>query len=277
MEVVVIKKKHIAILTLFIISIFSFSIINQTVVRAVTIEGYSFSSNLVTDVELAWKLSKYEVSPEEAGDEYPFLIKVGKEMVEGDIFKIILLKDLNDASLGSFFDIYSSEVQWGEYFLNDVSLGKNASDIYWFGPDTTVGSLMTAPILPVTIELSTGTENYFDYTAEIFASLAKNETEGIQIKNSASTFSMKLEMHATIFLFSEFKIDYELEVVYNKEWGVLAKYDLYEKITSGGESEKVEIIYESESSEIQVPYSWTFSFIALFVTGIVVLVRRRKK
>lgn len=274
---VVIKKKHIAILTLFIISIFSFSIINQTVVRAVTIEGYSFSSNLVTDVELAWKLSKYEVSPEEAGDEYPFLIKVGKEMVEGDIFKIILLKDLNDASLGSFFDIYSSEVQWGEYFLNDVSLGKNASDIYWFGPDTTVGSLMTAPILPVTIELSTGTENYFDYTAEIFASLAKNETEGIQIKNSASTFSMKLEMHATIFLFSEFKIDYELEVVYNKEWGVLAKYDLYEKITSGGESEKVEIIYESESSEIQVPYSWTFSFIALFVTGIVVLVRRRKK
>ncbi|MCG3227662.1 MAG: hypothetical protein H7645_12150 [Candidatus Heimdallarchaeota archaeon] len=277
MEVVVIKKKHIAILTLFIISIFSFSIINQTVVRAVTIEGYSFSSNLVTDVELAWKLSKYEVSPEEAGDEYPFLIKVGKEMVEGDIFKIILLKDLNDASLGSFFDIYSSEVQWGEYFLNDVSLGKNASDIYWFGPDTTVGSLMTAPILPVTIELSTGTENYFDYTAEIFASLAKNETEGIQIKNSASTFSMKLEMHATIFLFGEFKIDYELEVVYNKEWGVLAKYDLYEKITSGGESEKVEIIYESESSEIQVPYSWTFSFIALFVTGIVVLVRRRKK
>lgn len=274
---VVIKKKHIAILTLFIISIFSFSIINQTVVRAVTIEGYSFSSNLVTDVELAWKLSKYEVSPEEAGDEYPFLIKVGKEMVEGDIFKIILLKDLNDASLGSFFDIYSSEVQWGEYFLNDVSLGKNASDIYWFGPDTTVGSLMTAPILPVTIELSTGTENYFDYTAEIFASLAKNETEGIQIKNSASTFSMKLEMHATIFLFGEFKIDYELEVVYNKEWGVLAKYDLYEKITSGGESEKVEIIYESESSEIQVPYSWTFSFIALFVTGIVVLVRRRKK
>ena len=274
---VIIKKKHIAILTLFIISIFSFSIINQNIVRAVTIEGYTFSNNLVTDVELSWKLTKYEVSPEEAGDDYPFLIKAGKEMLEGDIFKIKMLKDLNDVSLGSFFDLYDTEVQWGEYYLNDVSLGKNASEIYWYGPDTSIGSLMTAPILPVTIELSTGTENYFDYITESFAALAENETEGIEIKNSASTFSMKLEMHATISLFGSFKIDYELEVVYNKEWGVLAKYDLYEKVSSEGETSEVKILYESETADIQVPYNWAFGFIALFVTGIVILNKRKRK
>ena len=198
-------------------------------------------------------------------------------MSEGDIFKIQLLKDLNDVSIGSFFDIYSTEVQWGEYYLNDVSLGKNASAIFWFGPDTSVGSVMTAPILPVTFELSTGNKNYFDYITENFESLPDNETGGITVKNSASAFSMKIEMHGTVMIFGNFKIDYELEVVYNKEWGILAKYDLYEKVTSGGESAKVEILYESEVKDIQVPYAWTFSFIALFVTGIVVLVRRRKR
>ncbi|MCG3220917.1 MAG: hypothetical protein H7641_06010 [Candidatus Heimdallarchaeota archaeon] len=274
---VIIKKKHIAILTLFIISIFSFSIINQTVVRAVTIEGYTFSSNLVADVELAWKLTKYQFTPEDSGDEYTFLIKEGKEMSEGDIFKIQLLKDLNDVSLGSFFDLYNTEVQWGEYYLNDASLGKNASAIFWFGPDTSVGSVITAPILPVTIELSTGNENYFDYITENFEALPDNLTEGLTVKNSASTFSMKLEMHGTVMIFGSFKIDYELEVVYNKEWGVLAKYDLYEKVTSGGDSVKVEILYESEIKEIQVPYNWTFGFIALFVTGIAVLLKRKKK
>ncbi|MCG3227663.1 MAG: hypothetical protein H7645_12155 [Candidatus Heimdallarchaeota archaeon] len=273
----IIKKKHITIFALLIISIFSFSITSQTIVRAVTIEGFEFSNNLVTGAELAWKLTKYEASSEEFGEHYVIGIKEGKNMSEGDVFKIKLLKDLNDLGLDGLYELYYTEEQWGEYYLNGVSIGKNASDIYWLSPETSTGKVIITPILPITVQLSTGSENYFDYAYENFASLPDNETEGITIKNTASTFSIKHEYHGTIMFLGNFKVDHKMEVVYNKDWGVIANYDFMHKVQSEGETSKIEILYETEIKEIQVPYSWTSSFIALFVTGIVVLVKRRKK
>jgi len=274
LEVEIIKKKHITIFALLIISIFSFSITSRTIVKAVTIEGFEFSNNLVTGAELAWKLTKYEASSEEFGEHYVFRIKEGKNMSEGDVFKIKLLKDLNDLGLDGLYELYYTEEQWGEYYLNGVSMGKSASAIFWLSPETSSSKVITTPILPITVQSSTGSENYFDYAYENFASLPDNETEGITIKNTASTFSIK---HEYIMLLGNFKVVHKMEVVYNKDWGVIANYDFMHKVQSEGETSKIEILYETEIKEIKVPYNWTFGFLALFVTGIIVLVRRRKK
>ena len=277
MEVVIIKDKYTALLTLFIIIIFSFSITNQVIVRAATVDGEVFSSNLIAEVELSWKLTKYDYIPQNFIGEYSFPVKDGVEMSEGDIFKVKLLKDLNEVSLDSCFDLYCTDIQWGEFFLNDSSLGKNASAMYWFGPDKTIESMITAPILPVTIELSTGTENYFDYIADNFESLPADETEDIEIKNTKRVFSMKKEIHEVPIIWPKFTKDYELEVVYNKEWGILVKYDLFQEVYKAGVTRIAEILYETEIKDIKVPYSWTFSFVALFVTGIAVLTKRKHR
>jgi hypothetical protein len=277
MEVVLIKNKHVALLTIMLTAILSFSITSQVIVRAEVIQDFSFSSNLVAGAELSWKLTKFEKKPADIGDEYAFRITASKNMSEGDVFKIVLEEDLNTLELDYFSELYYTHLEWGEFFLNGLSLGKDPFDIFWFGPDTSVGVVITAPIIPTTVEVASGTKSYFDYMEEEFAAFSENETEGITLKNTASKFSMKMEVHASMTIFFNMKLDYVLEVVYNKDWGVLSKYELHEKVTVAGDTEEVEILYETESSDIKVPYNWTFGFVALFVTGVVVLVRRKKK
>ncbi len=261
------------------ISMFSFSITNQAIVNVVTLEGFDFSNKLVTGTEISWILTKYDVTPETTADQYAFTITDEKNMSEGDIFHINFLQNLNDLDLDYFGDLYYTEEQWGEYYLNGVSIGKNASEIYWYGPDYYGSVVLTIPILPITLQLSTGSENYFDYIYDIFTSLPDNETEDITMENTESIFSIKVEYHdSAVLFFGSSKIDYELEVVYNKEWGVLAKYDLYKKVSGDLSNSEVNILYETEVEDIKVaPFSWTSSFIAIFIVGIVILVKRRKK
>jgi len=261
------------------ISMFSFSITNQAIVNVVTLEGFDFSNKLVTGTEISWILTKYDVTPETTADQYAFTITNGKNMSEGDIFHIKFLQNLNDLDLDYFGDLYDTMEQWGEFFLNGVSIGKNASEIYWYGPDYYGSVVLTVPILPITLQLQTGSENYFDYIYDTFSSLPDNETEDITMKNTESIFSIKVEYHDSVVLFfGSSKIDYELEVVYNKEWGVLAKYELYKKVSGDLSTSEVNILYETEVENIKVaPFSWTSSFIAIFITGIVILVKRRKK
>ncbi len=269
------NKKTGTILASLIILIFSFSISSNVIVKAAIVEGYNYSSLLVTGTELAWTLSKLEIT-EGSGDPDLFQLTATESMSEGDVFKIVLLQNLKDSGLDPF-DLYDTSTQWAEFFLNSVSLGKNVTDIYWGSFMGETGMMSSAHILPTIIELDTGDKNYFDYMAEEFETLAENETAGISISNTADKYTMKLEIHEKIVFLGTFKIDLSLEIVYNKEWGVLAKYDLKESISALGETAKINILYEINNEEIKVaPFSWMFSFVAIFITAVVIL-RRRKK
>ncbi len=270
------NKKTKTILAFITILIFIFSISSNVIVKAVTIEGYRYSSKLVTGTELAWTLKKLEMTPESTGDPDLFQLTATVNMSEGDVFKIVLLQDLMNIGL-DISELYGTSTQWGEFFHNGVSLGKNVTDIYWGTFMGETGMMSSAHILPTIIELDTGDKNYFDFMAEEFEALPDNETGGISISNTETKYTMKLEVHEKIVFLGTFKIDLNLEIVYNKEWGVLAKYDLTESVTALGETAKISILYEINNEEIQVaPFNWTFSFVAIFVTALVIM-RRRKK
>jgi len=271
------KKRMNLILALATILIFSFSISSNAIVYAATIEDFTYSDKLIAGVELAWTLKEFEETPAGEYEEAYIPIKGTTNMAKGDVFKIVLLQDLDDLNLDYMDELYYTTQQWGEYFLNDVSLGKNATDLYWTTFYGTSGFLMSSHIVPVTVQLATGSKNYFDYLAEDFETLSENETEGITIKNTDDAFIMKYKFHVKITFLISMTVDMSLEIAYNKEWGVLTRYDLTESVKIMGESAKIRMLYEINNEEIQVaPFSWIFSFVAIFVTGVVML-RRRKK
>lgn len=270
-------KKNKTMLAISIILVFGFSISSNIIVNAAAIVDFTYSDKMIAGVELSWILSKFEETPEGEFEEAYIPLTAGANMSEGDIFKIVLLQDLDDLNLDDMDELYYTTQEWGEFFLNDVSLGKDATDLYWYAFYGTSGFLMSSHIVPTIVQLTTGSKNYFDYLEEDFEALAENETEGITIKNTADAFIMKYKFHASIsFLFS-MTVDMSLEIVYNKEWGVLAKYDLTESVKFGGETSKIRMLYEINNEEIKVaPFSWTFGIAAVFVAALVII-RRRKK
>ncbi len=269
------NKKIKVTLALITVMIFSFAISSNMITKATFFHDFTYSDKLVPGAELAWKLTKFESTPEETNGAYIPLLE-GVNMTEGDVFKIVILQDLDDLNLDFMDELYFTSQQWGEFFLNDVSLSKNATDLYWYTFYGTSGFLMSSLIVPTTVQIYTETKNYFDFLTEDFESLAGNETEGITIKNTADTYTMKYKIHISLTFLISLSLDMSLEIGYNKEWGVLAKYDLSETIKSGGETTKIRMLYESVTDEIKVPFNWMFSFIAIFVTAIVILRRRRK-
>ncbi|NPD88379.1 MAG: hypothetical protein HGN29_06630 [Asgard group archaeon] len=256
--------------------IFVLSINYQIRLKAVTIDDFSYSNKLTIGTELSWKLTTFSVEPEESKEEYRFVIKEGQNMIEGDIFKVKILQNLNNLNLDNSRSLYSTDLQWGEFFLNSASLGKNPSEINWYGPAIEIGMIINVPIIPTTLQLSTGEKNYFDYLEEYFEALSEEESEGFSVKNAANSFSMKLKMKGDFSIFANVQFESELETTYNKEWGVLSRYELNEKITKAEETIQAKIVYEIENSEIQVPYSWIYSFVAIFIAGIAVLSKRKK-
>ena len=275
--VIKMKRKTNLILAFATILIFCFSISSSAVVYAVTIEDFTYSNKLVAGAELSWILKEFEETSTDEPSEAYIPLTATKNMTKGDIFKIVLLKDLDDLDLDFMSELYYTTEEWGEFFLNGVSLGKDATKLIWYTFYGTSGFLMSSHIIPVTVEVATGNMSYFDYLEDDFETLAENETEGITITNSADAFIMKYKLHASITFLISMTIDMKLEIVYNKEWGVLAKYDLTESVKFGGETAKIRMIYEIVNEDIKVaPFSWVVGFIAIFVTGVVIL-RRRKR
>lgn len=276
MEVLEIRQKQNILVSFLFILIFVLSINYQIRLKAVTIDDFSYSNKLTIGTELSWKLTTFSVEPEESKEEYRFVIKEGQNMIEGDIFKVKILQNLNNLNLDNSRSLYSTDLQWGEFFLNSASLGKNPSEINWYGPAIEIGMIINVPIIPTTLQLSTGEKNYFDYLEEYFEALSEEESEGFSVKNAANSFSMKLKMKGDFSIFANVQFESELETTYNKEWGVLSRYELNEKITKAEETIQAKIVYEIENSEIQVPYSWIYSFVAIFIAGIAVLSKRKK-
>jgi hypothetical protein len=88
---------------------------------------------------------------------------------------------------------------------------------------------------------------------------------------------MKYKFSARITFLISMSVKMNLQIVYNKEWGVLSKYDLTESVKFGGETVKIRILYEINNQDIKVaPFSWVVGIFAIFVTGVIFL-RRRKK
>jgi hypothetical protein len=271
------NKRTKLILALATILIFSFSISGNAIVYAATIEGFTYSDKLVAGVELAWTLKEFEATSEEGLEDAYIPLTATKNMSKGDVFKIVLSQNLNDLSLLSMGELYYTTQPWGEFFLNGVSLGTNAAALIWTTFYGTSGFLMSSHIIPVTVELATGNMSYFDYLEDDFLGLSEEESEGITIKNTADAFIMKYNFRASITFLITMSVKMNLEIVYNKEWGVLSKYDLTESVKFGGESAKIRMLYEINNEEIKVaPFSWIVGFISIFVTGAVIL-RRRKK
>ena len=250
---------------------------HQTELKAATIEGFSYSNKLVIGTELSWRLKEFSIKPEESVGDYSFVLKEGHNMTEGDVFKVKLLQNINSLTLNNFSSLYMTESQWGEFFLNDVSLGKNPAALNWYGPALDLGMLINVPIIPTTLQLSTGEKNYFDYMEEMFEAMPEDESEGFSVKNGANSFTMRFKLKGTTGgIFGSMSFESDFETVYNKEWGVLSRYELYDKISVSGETVEAKIVYEIENSEIQVPFNWMYSFIAIFITGAIVLVKRKK-
>ena len=271
------KRKMNLILALTTILIFSLSISSNAIVYAATIEDFYYSDRLVAGVELSWTLKEFEETPTDEPSEAYIPLTIDKNMSKGDVFKIELLQDLDALDLDYMDELYYTTEPWGEFFLNDVSLGTNADLLFWYAFYGTTGFLMSSHIIPVTVELATGNMSYFDYLEDDFESLSENETEGITIQNTADAFIMKYKFHASISFIISMTIDIKLEIAYNKEWGVLARYDLTETVKFAGETAKVRMLYEINNDEIKVaPFSWIVGFVAIFITGVVIL-RRRKK
>ena len=251
------KMKKVKIFGLFTILLFTFSLFS-TRTQAATIEGVTFHEAFVPGYELEFEVKICKVTPKE----YEGIVKIdlmsGAYPEKGDIITIKFLQDPDDLGLITH-DLFSSSEPWAEFYLNDDFL-TNDSTLLLFHLQFTV--------VPITAQLSTGSQNFFDYYyEENKENQFKDETGCWKMINRKAKFIIKEE----IVLYGE-----KREAVWNKDCGVKSKYEFTKTYEQVDETIQAHFIYEVLNEEFKIPFSWSFSVFAFSIVAVIVLIRRRK-
>ncbi len=273
-----INKKNISVLSLTLIAILVSINYSQNFVIANNVEDFTYNNNLEAPLELSWIMTTFYVDYDTPED---FIWEITSEinMTVGDIFKIKFLEDLDNLAIANYEDLYTTNETWGEFYLNSVLLGDDASLIDFNDIGPFLDYFPVKLIYPQTVQVGGAEISTFDY---LYDDLKQHEFSmfGMKYKltNRAKLFSIEATIHFKIIVGAEeTEINQEAKVIYNKEWGVLSSFELYLTSVSGSEVEEVEILLEITDEDIKVtPFGWIAGILVLLIAGVIVIRRKRK-
>ena len=273
-----INKKNIAVLSLTLIAILVSISYGQNFVIANNVEDFTYNNNLEAPLELSWVMTTFYIVYDTPED---FIWEITSEInvTQGDIFKIKFLEDPDNLALANYEDLYTTNGTWGEFYLNSVLLGDDASLIDFNDIGPYLDYFPVKFIYPQTVQVGGAEINTFDY---LYDDLKQHEFSmfGMKYKltNRAKLFSIEATIHFKIIVGAEeTEINQEAKVIYNKEWGVLSSYELSLTSVSGSDVEEVEILLEITDEDIKVtPFRWIAGIPVLLIAGVIVIRRKRK-
>jgi len=271
-------KKSIIILSLLVISCFTASYTSVTAISGELLD-FTFSDKISVGSELSWQLTKFDVSPVSEIESFEWKVTTGHALQEGDLFKIIITTDPDTLNLTDFAEIFYTNLEWAEFYINDDLLTTNATDVSWGGFGES--NLITLYILPVTIESSIGgVENTFEALNEEFESFEYSDSSGkYEVTLNDNSFVIKAEKHASgSFAFGgSFSYDSYVEIAYDTNWGILSKLDIESKMKEGSVSTSAHWVLESavEGVIIPAPFNLFYGMIGILILGLAYVAKRK--
>ena len=274
------KKKALVILSILVLSITTFTF---TTVNAVLADGFYYSGELVAGRDLEWELLEF-VSEDMATSVEMFY---GHSMTVGDIFKIEILEDINSLTLANYEALFTTATPWANFYINDVLITANASDITFLGQD--LGELTASPlgalplIIPTTLVVVGENQSFFDdiLTDAPFTDTTM-EVEGFTVIMSiymkGSLFITEMSMKGDLDFFGvTMKMDMEFEISFNMDLGILHKVYINSYTEIGNEKSEGSLLFQStEDAGVGIPFHWIYGLMGLFILGLAYTMFRRK-
>ncbi len=275
------KKKALLILSILVLSVTAFTF---STVNAQLADGFYYSGELVAGKELEWELKELIA---EGSTEPEIHIFYGYPMAKGDVFKIKLLEDLNSLTLANYGALFTTTTPWANFYINDVLITNNASEISFIGEDManiTDSPLAALPlIIPTTLVVGGENQSFFD---DLLTDAAYTDTtmevEGftvaLSIYTKGSLFITEMSMKGDLDFFGmEMTVDMTFELSFNMDLGILHKIyvDSYTKM--GTEEVSSTVLFQStENVGVGIPFHWVYGLMGLFILGLAYTTFKRK-
>ena len=272
------QKKSMIIISLLVISCFSFSYTSVTAISGELLD-FTFSDKISVGTELSWQLTKFDVSPVSDIGSFEWNVTTGHALQEGDFFKIVITTDPDTLDLTDFAEIFYTDLEWAEFYINNDLLTTNATEVSWGGFG--VSNLIMLYILPVTIESSIGgVENTFEALNEEFESYEYSDSSGkYEVTLNDNSFVIKSEEHASgpLFFGGSFSYDSYVEIAYDTTWGILSKLDIESKMKEDSVSTSAHWVLEStvEGVIIPAPFNLFYGMIGILILGLAYVAKRK--
>ncbi len=261
------KKTVYVCLSLFLLSFSTFTVTAQPPGWN-DISDMSFSDKIVPGTEITWRLETFETNDPEAED---WEIVAGHPINVGDLFKLNVTEDPDTLGLTHPVDLFLAGVSWCDFYLNDVWMTDNVTDIDWFdwGQSTEIIILY---IFPITVTLPTGQENFFEYLHNYLKDLDLGDdgTVSSKLTDTTLTIEEKIKIRIELF-FGSYTKDFNLKIVFNLEWGVAVLIDMELK----EDDVKTRVVLETGLEEIAVPFEWIYGLFALLIMGLVTIGKKK--
>jgi len=264
-------------MSLFIISILTFSYSSGNLVMDEVYEGFSYSDHIVPGEELVWNVARFDYKGD---NELVWEIKTGYEVKEGDQIKIKVTKDPDELNIGNYAEPFYTDENWADFYLNDIFLSDDPSELKMIiniTDDLLFGWLF---VLPTTLEFASGDENFFVWMYdEVSPHTYNNENGSLEVSLTSDLYTQKIEIeydYVLIFLEDRVVGRRSVEMSYDIEWGTLDKLDLYSYLKFGSDVTEAQIVLLNENSTQRVSISWATGFVALLIIGLAVgYIRKR--
>ncbi len=266
------------IISLLVISSFTSSYTSVTAINGELLD-FTFSDKISVGTELSWQLTKFDISPISEIESYEWEVTTGHALQEGDLFKIVITTDPDTLNMTDFAELFYTNLEWAEFYINDDLLTTNATDVVWGSLGES--NLIMSYILPVTIESSiSGVENTFEALNEEFESFEYNDSTGkYEVTLNDNSFVIKAEEHASgqLFFGGSYSSDSYIEIAYDTTWGILSKLDIESKMKEGSVSKSAHLVLEStvEGVIIPAPFNWFYGMVGILILGLAYVAKRK--
>ena len=241
-----------------------------------TLKGVAYSEHLKAGTELTWKVDEL------SGTDNITLFSDYK-LHKGDVIKIKLLINVSDLELIDIVLWEYTEQKWGELYVNDVLITSDPSTMD-ASYDDLISGMFLSFILPTTLIYDDGNRSSFDVYYENLENLQYSNSSDIgstsfSVSNSGNTFSMKYDanIQTSNSLFGDMKLTMNMEIAYNKEWGVLSLFTFSSSMELLEESSDIAFTLKSTTPGVAAPFNLSSVLIAIGFIGIVSILLKRKR
>ena len=239
------------------------------------ISDWTFSNSIIPDAEFSWEIAKLAFNPDATWE-----IKSGINMYQGDTIKLVITEDPDNLVLSSFLELYTTDGDWADAYLNDQALGDDLSALRLNFTENKRVEGLDLLIMPTTLVVDNDSYDTFDYLYDLYEPLQFDNESGY-LKVSMTDDLIFLEWryydeYALFFLPGVSKEEYIIEASYNLETGVLDKLVAEFSSTMAGSKASYKLILLNTESTQRAAINLV-PYILLSAMIIMVITRKRGK
>jgi len=279
------KLKKIGIVTVILLILTPLAL--QT--SAVTVpDGFYFHPELTAGAVLEWQLKKNAFNFEGLED-VDYDIVAGIEWAVGSVFKLVLTQNLNDLDLANPAELFQYTGDWADFYLDDVLITGNSTDIEFFDytTDLIYGAFASGTfpfILPLTYRYGSTNESFFDlfYNELKLNEISEEPEPGVQVYYTVSLTEKKLDVETGINInLSEggvtLKGEVTANIVYDSIDGVLEEISIFMKVSVLGFTIKYNFLLQNITSPNNLAFEWVTGLVAFFGIGVIVVALKKRR